>query len=278
MYVYDIKRGKEKTDVYSEKFLDINCAGVAIGSYERFQGDCRIYRAEGRNDWQIQLVTEGLIDLFDGDAQYTLNPGDCFIIPPGVINDYIYRINNKKSQSRGCYVHFSGTAAKELMDCLGIQGITVLRNVSSDVPRLFEALFYSRRAGREVAALGNLLRIVSALSDKANSVPSETEKTVRFEADYINKHYTEEIDFDGMAARCNLSRSRFTHVFSGIFGVPPTQYQQNLRIEQAGELLRFSELTVAEIAQRCGFRDPLYFSRVFRKATGVSPTEYRGKE
>lgn len=275
MYVFNKRKGDEKTDIESKNFLKINCAGVAVGSYERFHGDCRIFRPEGRNDWQIQLVTEGVIDLYDGDTHYSLKPGDCFIIPPGVTNDYIYRINGKKRQTVGYYVHFSGTAAKELMDSLGVRGIAVFRNVPGDVSRMFESLFYSRRTGRKIASLGTLLRIVSALSDEAKFLPTETEKIVRREADYINKHYTEDIDFDVMAKRCNLSRSRFTHVFSDIFGLPPTQYQQNLRIEQASELLRFSKLMVAEIAQRCGFKNQLYFSRVFKKVMGVSPTEFR---
>ena len=275
MLVFNIKKGYDKSDFQSDKFLQINCAGVEIASYQRFKGDCRICRAEGRYDWQIQLVTEGLIDLFDGGVHYALRPGDCFIIPPNVPSDFIYRINNGKNQSLGYYVHFIGTAAKEMMESFDANKITVLRNVSSDVARLFESLFYSNRTGRRLAAIGNLLRIVSALSDKVSSLPTETEKKVRREADYINKHYTEEIDFDAMAARCNLSRSRFTHVFSDVFGVPPTQYRQNLRIELSSELLRFSELTIAEVAQRCGFRDPLYFSRVFRKLIGVTPSEYR---
>ena len=161
------------------------------------------------------------------------------------------------------------------MDSLGVRGVVVFRNVPGDVSRMFESLFYSRRTGRKIASLGTLLRIVSALSDEAKFLPTETEKIVRREADYINKHYTEDIDFDVMAKRCNLSRSRFTHVFSDIFGLPPTQYQQNLRIEQASELLRFSELMVAEIAQRCGFKNQLYFSRVFKAHEGLSPNEYR---
>ena len=275
MYVINRTKGDEKTDIESKNFLKINCAGVAVGSYERFHGDCRIFRPEGRNDWQIQLVTEGVIALYDGDVHYALKSGDCFIIPPHITNDYIYRTNGKKRLTLGYYVHFSGTAAKELMDSLGVRGVAVFRNVSSDVARLFESLFYSNRTGRRLAAIGNLLRIVSVLSDEAKFLPTETEKMVRREADYINKHYTEEIDFDAMAARCNLSRSRFTHVFSDVFGVPPTQYRQNLRIELSSELLRFSELTIAEVVQRCGFRDPLYFSRVFRKLIGVTPSEYR---
>lgn len=275
MYFFDIKKGGEKTDRYSEKFLEINCAGVAIGSYQRFKGDCRIYRAEGRDDWQIQLVTEGVIDLYDGDTHYSLKPGDCFIIPPNVPNDYIYRTENRKRQSAGYYVHFSGTAAKEVMCRIGVDSIAVLRGVSDDITRLYESMFYTFRSGDELAALGYLLRIISALSVGNRSVLSETDKAVRSAADYINKHYTEEIDYEALAANCNLSRSRFTHIFSDVFGAPPTQYQQNMRLEQAIELLQFSKLSVSEIAHRCGFRDPLYFSRVFRKVKGVSPTEYR---
>ncbi len=221
------------------------------------------------------MVTEGVIDLYDGDIHYSLKPGDCFIIPPDVTNDYIYRIKNRKCQSAGYYVHFSGTAAKEVMCRIGVDSIAVLRGVSDDITRLYESMFYTFRSGDELAALGYLLRIISALSVGNRSVLSETDKAVRSAADYINKHYTEEIDFEKLAANCNLSRSRFTHIFSDVFGVPPTQYQQNMRLEQACELLRFSKLSVSEIAHRCGFRDPLYFSRVFRKAKGISPTEYR---
>lgn len=275
MYFFDIKKGREKTDRYSEKFLEITCAGVAIGSYQRFKGDCRIYRAEGRDDWQIQLVTEGVIDLYDGDTHYLLKPGDCFIIPPHVTNDYIYRVKNRKGQSVGNYVHFSGTAAKEVMDRIGVDSITVLRGISENVIRIYESMLFAFRLRDELTALGYLLRFVSALSGDRRFALSDTDKAVRLAAEHINKHYTEEIDYEALAVKCNLSRSRFTHVFSNIFGVSPTQYQQNMKVEQAIELLQFSKLSVSEIAHRCGFRDPLYFSRVFRKVKGVSPTEYR---
>ena len=275
MYVINIKKGREKADVSSEKFLQINIAGVAIGDYKRFKGDCRIFRAEGRADWQIQLVTEGIIEVFDGDIHYILKQGDCFIIPPDVTNDYIYRSKSSKNQSVGYYVHFSGTAAKEAMDRLNISGILVLRNVSGDVSRLFELLFYTHRSGQDLAALGELLKIISALSANMHSTLSDTRKAIRIEADYINKHYTESIDFNEMAVRCNLSRSRFTHVFSDMFGEPPSQYQMRLKLEQAQELLRYSMLTVGEIASQCGFHDALYFSRVFSKTVGVSPSKFR---
>lgn len=275
MYLYNIKRGSENCDKSSEEFLKINISGVAIGSHERFNGDCRIYRPEGRFDWQIQLVTEGVIDLYDGDIHYSLLHGDLFIIPPYAINDYIYRTNNPNRQSIGYYVHFSGTAAKELMDKLNITGITVIRKVSNDISKIFESLFFARKTNQDLAALGNLLKIVSVLSDKEHTVLNETEKLVRSKANYINQHYNEEIDFDTLAQDCNLSRSRFTHVFTKIFGVPPTQYQQNLRLEQASELLKSSDLTVSEVAYQCGFRDPLYFSRVFNKAFSVSPTQFK---
>jgi AraC-like DNA-binding protein len=277
VYKITIPKQKESSDVESDEFLRINVSGSAIGSYKRFGGDCRIYREEGRVDWQIQLVIEGVIDLFDGNEWHSLKEGDCFVLPPSFINDYIYRTDNTNRKTVGYYVHFCGMAVDELMTKAGLNGFRVLRSVSGEVKRSFESLIYARKTENDISALGSLIKIIAAVTSNKDSSYSNTELLVRKQASYINQNYNKEIDYNKMAAKCNLSRSWFTHVFTDIFGVPPTLYQLNLKLEQAGELLKCSNLSVNEVAMQCGFNDPLYFSRAFKKAFGISPSEYKKK-
>ena len=53
-----------------------------------------------------------------------------------------------------------------------------------------------------------------------------------------------------------------------------TDYLADIRIKHAIQLLEQNKLSVSELAEKCGYSDPLYFSRVFKKITGVSPSKY----
>ncbi|WP_281989272.1 helix-turn-helix domain-containing protein [Aquimarina aggregata] len=58
---------------------------------------------------------------------------------------------------------------------------------------------------------------------------------------------------------------------------PPNNYITDQKLKRAKELLRITEMPVSEIAYGVGFNDPLYFTRIFKKKIGGSPTEYRQK-
>ena len=77
-----------------------------------------------------------------------------------------------------------------------------------------------------------------------------------------------------LAARCGISETYFRRLFGRVFGVSPTVYSRNRRIEYAKELLTSGEYSIAEIAELSGFVSPSYFSREFKKTVGVSPSEY----
>jgi AraC family transcriptional regulator, arabinose operon regulatory protein len=61
-------------------------------------------------------------------------------------------------------------------------------------------------------------------------------------------------------------------VFKGLAGLPPIRYLARYRLDRVRELLLSTDLTVAEIAARTGFRDPFYLSHAFRQAEGMSPS------
>jgi two-component system response regulator YesN len=95
---------------------------------------------------------------------------------------------------------------------------------------------------------------------------------------YIDGHFDNpDISLNSMAAYVNLSPSHFSVVFSRETGETFIGYFTRKRIEKAKELLRSTSLRTSEISDRIGYENPHYFSTVFKKITGYSPTEYRNQ-
>ncbi len=92
---------------------------------------------------------------------------------------------------------------------------------------------------------------------------------------HVAKHYLRPIPESEVALLCNMSPSRFCRQFKAAFDVTFVEYLANYRMQQAKRLLSNPEMPVADVAAAVGFNDPSYFTRVFRKQEGVSPSEYR---
>jgi AraC-like DNA-binding protein len=80
---------------------------------------------------------------------------------------------------------------------------------------------------------------------------------------------------DLMESHLRYSYAHLCRVFRAKYGIPPLKYLNAVCISRAKLLLRDTDLPVAVMAQRLGFRDPLYFSQLFRKTSGLSPSQYR---
>lgn len=78
-----------------------------------------------------------------------------------------------------------------------------------------------------------------------------------------------------MAASVNMSCSGFQYLYKKIFGVSVINYVISGRVEPAKRLLSSTDLTVAEIALKCGYSTEYNFMRQFKSKTGKTPTEYR---
>ena len=84
-----------------------------------------------------------------------------------------------------------------------------------------------------------------------------------------------EVSIEELAEQVFLSPSRLAHLFREQVGVSIVRWRENQRIIRAKLLLQTTPLPVAVIGQQTGYDDQLYFSRVFKKRVGVSPSEYR---
>ena len=93
--------------------------------------------------------------------------------------------------------------------------------------------------------------------------------------DFIEEHLEDEITVGGLANLANLSAFHFTRMFSSAVGVSPARYVSNRRLKNAMAMLAIGKLPLSEIAHRSCFSSQASFNRAFRRATGVSPGEYR---
>ena len=93
----------------------------------------------------------------------------------------------------------------------------------------------------------------------------------------VKEKYMENITLESIAQDLNFSFFYLSKIFKQNTGISFTEYLTDYRIRKAGEMLQSSDLSIKEIAYATGFRSQGYFSKVFRKYTGLMPTEFRTK-
>ncbi len=117
-----------------------------------------------------------------------------------------------------------------------------------------------------------------ALSFRDSQTSGQHTKVIRQAKEYIDQHYMEpDLSLYEIPSQVNLSSSHFSMVFSQETCQTFKEYLTTTRINKAKELLRTSSLSSNDISYQVGFNDPHYFSYVFKKNTGFSPTEFRSQ-
>lgn len=92
---------------------------------------------------------------------------------------------------------------------------------------------------------------------------------------YINTHYHEDINLEKLAALAGVKESQISYLFKKYTNKRPINYLIHYRIKMALELLETTDLLICEVAERVGYQDPFYFSRLFKRHIGISPTAIR---
>ena len=92
---------------------------------------------------------------------------------------------------------------------------------------------------------------------------------------FIHKHYQEHLSVTDIANVFKIDRRHLAYIFKRYTGMSPLNYLMEYRIGRSKELLRREEYSITKVAELVGFEDSLYFSRIFKKRTGYSPSAYR---
>ncbi len=101
-------------------------------------------------------------------------------------------------------------------------------------------------------------------------------RTMQQVLSHIDGNLDKNLSVDDLAAVAGLSRAHFSRIFAANEGLPPAEFVLQKRLRQAAKLLTTAAtMPIKEVSVRCGFEDPNYFSKVFRRLYGINPSEFR---
>lgn len=254
---------------------------TSCGNYKvKNRAEVRTSRPKGRKDYQLLYIASGQGHFFINGQERVVSAGNIIVYLPGQPQEYVYFKDDKTDVY---WVHFTGSDVEKIIDYYNIRlsENIIYIGTSPDYQWLFGQIIQEMQLCRprfeELISLllRNIFILISRNLIKANRADNSLENEVELAMHYFRENYRSEINVEDYALSRGMSASNFYRVFKQISGSTPLQYILKLRLSNAQNLLENSNLSIAEIASAVGYENPLYFSRLFNKHIGVSPSEYR---
>ena len=271
-------------DRLRHSFKDTRRENLSLAVYSTGYEKCDPGYAWGpalRDHYLIHYVASGKGTYCCHKQRYPLEQGDLFLISPSQIVSYCA---DSEDPWEYYWVGFNGTEAKRLLYYTGFSSERpVIRFSDSEAIR--DSLLRIYRSGgsspgADAEMVGYLYLFLARLIQENRDRPAAygTREYLPQALRYIQYNYANDIGVVDLARYAGVSRSQLYRAFMASFGLSSHDYLQKYRINEACSLLRRRDFTVAEVAGSVGFSDPLYFSRIFKKLKGLSPSDYQRRE
>ncbi len=249
---------------------------------------------------RMYLITRGKGQVATNNQTIDLEPGYVYLFPSFVHHRYIFNPDLEHM-----YIHFRS----EMDNGLSIFNLISVKN-KTPATDLIRQLFYrllELNPGLELphhdpqvyqtkpwmnkrtsyCSLGPRLEteaIIQQLFSGFYECGSKTSQTTYLKFNfheilrYIHQNLHNDIKIDQLAEIACLSNDHFSRVFKSVFGVPPFEFIVRKRIEKSQFLLLSTEHSIHQIIEETNFKNPQYFSRMFKKYTTYTPAKYRKLE
>ncbi len=264
-------RRREIGFLQEDQPIVVNCCG-----YQAFRTKSLWKkRPQGRVDYQLLYIYKGRGEFLINKKRMFCDAGTIILYRPGEEQFYSYFCEDAPEVF---WIHFTGSDVEEILNKYSIKSGYV--GESSYLKHMFQEIIVElqlKKTGYETMIICEFCKMIAWIS----RTMQDTNKTVGEDIHmdqlilHLNQNYQKEWSVKEMADYCGFSVGYFGHIFKKTMQVSPMQYLTELRMSKAKDFLMEEGMRIAEVADLVGYKDPLYFSRVFKKTVGCSPADYR---
>ncbi|WP_256208434.1 AraC family transcriptional regulator [Paenibacillus sp. CF384] len=239
-------------------------------------------RPEGTDAYIFIYCIDGQGNVqLNGGEPLDIGPGSLIVIPAGMPHRYWA---SEQEPWSIYWFHLKGEHAQELTRLYGLEckAVPLPRSIVSEFVSNIEqslAIISDRPYSihSHVYVSQTMRWVLSVIGQELMNVSQDhkrdqyLEKAMR----YMNEHVGTAVRLPELARYAGISTQHLIHLFNKETGFSPIDYFLRMKMQHAASMLDLTDLTVREIAVSVGLADPYYFSRLFKKLMGYSPTEYR---
>ena len=268
----------------SENFVD-------LGLYQFGWEQCDPSHSFGpaaRNHYLFHLCLSGTGTLIANNSKgesipYQIRSGQGFMLFPHQICTYIA---DHEIPWEYAWIEFDGLRAKETVELAGLnldQPIYKARHKDIAETMKDEILYIvNHKDESSFHLIGHLYLFIDSFVRSSSSTQISKGNSLRDfyikEAfSYIEQNFQNNISVEDIAASCGLNRSYFGKIFHENTGKSPQEFLISYRMTKAAELLKLTELSIADIGNAVGYPNQLHFSRAYKNVYGISPRQWRNE-
>ena len=262
------------------------CQGLFItdiGYYPKAEHHHRI-REKGVGQYVLIYCVDGSGFYVVDGKRHEVKKNQYFILPIGKPHEY----GSTEGHFWTVYwLHFCGKAAHVFAEGAATPqtiNVTMQSRISERV-NIFDEILTTLHFGDSIedlryasSLLSHFLASMRYLGQFRRAKASAEKDIVEQAIHYMRENIENRITMAEVLRYVGYSQSHFSTVFKKKTGMSPLSYFNRLKVEHACKLLKTTDLKVNMICYKVGIEDPLYFSRLFSKVMGMSPTDYRLKE
>ena len=214
---------------------------------------------------------KGTVSYFLGEKTVTVNENHFIFLPKGIAYEYV---NHNPEDSLYTSVNFQASITEPTVS---VYPIDVFHSTSY-LMQNFSELWNFGTVSDKYKCLSLLYDLLSHIYtfEHLNNEDKRKQELINPAIEYLKKHiYEDNLKIDKLHYLCGISDTYFRRIFAQRFGMSPQSYVLNERITHAKSIIESGDYdSVKEISESVGYTDPLYFSKAFKKAYGMSPLAY----